>query len=703
MKSLVNHLRFSMFAQLIIIYVTLVLFFLMYIYIQENKLIKYQVNTQFATIEAKLIDSLEYIELISDSLIIREKNYNQNQLELINEILFNHHPFDNYIVLEEGKITHAHKPINNTLNHETLNTLEPETVIITHDILLDHLTAIKCVDEGLHLVFIYDNEMLDLLNLYNTKIIPYSNNNLEDHFTKHSILKVLYMLLGKDILTYKQIKVYNYDYLLATTIKNKNIRDNIISEMTIPFSGSLILLSFIYFLIYYRLYYSINKPLSKFVCSFDNLEVIETDTIAIPKEILTYEEFSLIFDHIKRLIIYVKDAYENALTNLNNELKEADKTNKAKTMFLANMSHEMRTPLNSICGYTQLLKRVGFDNQEKVKEYFEGIYTSSELLLQKINDILDLSKIESNEFCLNERPNDLSQIVKEVHDLLKVQAVNKNIDFEYKIDPKIPQYLNIDSTRLKQVLVNLLSNAIKFTDKGQVKLDIELFGYSNEYVILEYTISDTGVGISKDKIDNIFVPFFQACYGKYPQSGTGLGLTIARDLIRLMGGDINVQSKENVGTIFTFITKFKICDIESIENNNQELSNEYITDLLRSKKILVVEDNVINQIFIKEIFSVYNKKDIEIAYNGLEAVEMCKNKLYDLIFMDVQMPVMNGVEATKIIKQMINYNSIPIIALTANAFTEQIKEYLLIGMDDYLLKPLEIKQFKQILAKHLNK
>lgn len=703
MKSLMNRLRISMFAQLVIIYVTLVLFFLIYIYIKENKYLNYKIYNNYTQIEAKIVESLYDIDLISEKLVNRNKNLNPYDQELIDVLLLNHYPFDNYVLIENAEITYARKPVEIPINSEIINTLNNEGVFISQDLVTNQLLAVKYIDQDKQVIFFYNQEMYDLLAEYHTKIVSSASDLPENYFDKNSFKKIISIIKETDVVTFKKTKFYDCDYLLLTTINSNKILEDILNEMTLPLSYSLIIFSIIYLFFYYRLNQSINIPLDRFVKSIDDLEVIDSDAITLSSSELTYDEFVLIFNHLKRLIVYLKSTYENIITSLNNELKNAEKTNDAKTMFLANMSHEMRTPLNSICGYTQLLKRMGYDNKEKVQEYVECISTSSELLLQKINDILDLSKIESNEFCLNERPNDLAQIVKEVYDLLKVQTQNKNIEFSYNLDPNIPPCLSIDSTRLKQILINLISNAIKFTEKGQVTLEIEVFGYSNDYVILEYTISDTGVGISKDKIDNIFVPFFQACSNKYPNTGTGLGLTIARDLIKLMGGDINVQSKENVGTIFSFITKFKTCDVEKVENHNQELSNEYITELLKGKKILVVEDNVINQIFIKEIFSVYNKSDFDIANNGVEAVEMCKNKLYDIILMDVQMPVMDGVEATKIIKQMVSYQNVPIIALTATGFSEYIKQYLMDGMDDYLLKPLELKKFKNVLAKYLNK
>ncbi|HEY8365484.1 MAG TPA: ATP-binding protein, partial [Haloplasmataceae bacterium] len=351
--------------------------------------------------------------------------------------------------------------------------------------------------------------------------------------------------------------------------------------------------------------------------------------------------------------------------------------------------------------YTQLTQKIGFDNLEKVKEYFENIQNSSDILLQKVNDILDFSKIESKHFKLLEKPTNISKLVKEVYDLLKIQADRKNLNFSYILDPYLPEYLEIDEIRLKQVLINICSNAIKFTDKGSVKMQVKVFGYTNDAIYLEYIISDTGIGIPKDKIDTIFVPFVQANNSNdYP--GTGLGLAIARDIIRLMGGDINVVSKENVGSIFSFITKFKITSYYRQKVSEMiDVDNDTFSALIKDKKILVCEDNLINQVLIKEIFALFNKKDIDIAKDGFEAINKCKDKLYDCILMDIKMPNLNGLEATKIIKNLIQYKNVPIIALTANVFSDQIKEYLLVGMIDYLSKPIDIKKLKNVLYQQL--
>ena len=244
----------------------------------------------------------------------------------------------------------------------------------------------------------------------------------------------------------------------------------------------------------------------------------------------------------------------------------------------------------------------------------------------------------------------------------------------------------IDPTRFKQILINLCSNAIKFTNAGHIKLEIELFGHINNAVILEYRVSDTGEGINKEELNKILVPFVQVGSQVKGHEGTGLGLTITRDLIKLMGGEVQVTSHKNVGTTFTFTTIFKVaegdCEVETMD-----YPDEQIAEIIKERKILIVEDNPINQMLIAE--------------DGLEAIEMCEKNQYDIIFMDIQMPRCDGVEATLKLREMTVYNQVPIVALTANAFSEQVNQYLSLGMNDYLQKPLDIVRLKQVLVNYL--
>ncbi|ERJ13455.1 ATP-binding protein [Haloplasma contractile] len=396
--------------------------------------------------------------------------------------------------------------------------------------------------------------------------------------------------------------------------------------------------------------------------------------------------------------------YEELDVEKEKAMQEAVSANNAKSIFLANMTHEMRTPLNSVIGYTQIINKIGFKNITQVEDYVNRINVSSEILLRKINDILDLSKIEAGQLELNKELAHLREIIHEVYDVLIFQAESKGIEFYFDIDQRIPEQLIFDHTRLKQILLNLCTNAIKFTETGSVSISAELFNHLGNELIIDWKVKDTGCGMPKDKLGGIFVPFTQVNQTDQ-KTGTGLGLAITKDLIELMGGSISVSSKVGVGTIFSFTTILnQVETVEEFQENRiptKEVSQETVTKRLKDKKILVVEDNNINQVLIIEIFSLYNKSDIEIVNNGKEGLEACRNKQYDLIFMDIQMPVMNGIKATEEIRKLELYESTPIIALTANAFKNQLEVYIEDGMNECLAKPIEIERLEEILMRFL--
>ncbi|MDF2699209.1 MAG: multi-sensor hybrid histidine kinase [Haloplasmataceae bacterium] len=506
-----------------------------------------------------------------------------------------------------------------------------------------------------------------------------------------------------NLTTYSKLKIFETEFNLISTIKVSYIIEKLFLNSYLTFIISLIMLIISIILINRKIDHLTNKPYKLFINDLEKLTDLNYNSITVIENHQKHIEYSKILTEFKKICLYNDNEQKKLIEEYEEKLQLAVESNKSKSLFLANMSHEMRTPLNAIIGYTQLSKKVGFEDKDKIKEYFDSINTSSEILLQKINDILDLSKIEAKQFDLHHKPTNLRSLVKELYDLLLIQAELKKLEFTYYIDPQIPKFLDMDGTRLKQVLLNICINAIKFTEKGYVKLEIELFGYTNESIVLDYRVIDSGCGIPKDKIDKIFLPFVQIDNNNSRQVGTGLGLTISQDIIRLMGGVITVTSKENEGSIFTFTTIFKVSELEIHDiNTNNEVSNELFEKIIKNKKILIAEDNIINQIFMKEIFSVYKKNDIDFASDGLEAINMVKNKKYDIIFMDIQMPKMSGIEATIHIRKMQFNNNILIIALTANAFSEQISEYLEIGMTDFLPKPIDIQKLKKMVIKYIN-
>ncbi|MBF0120848.1 MAG: response regulator [Desulfobacterales bacterium] len=376
------------------------------------------------------------------------------------------------------------------------------------------------------------------------------------------------------------------------------------------------------------------------------------------------------------------------------ELKKAkiaaEASTLAKTIFLSNMSHEIRTPMTAIIGSSKLL--LDIMNTPEQKKYLNIINTAGNNLLTIINDILDLSKIEAGKIDIDHQYVDLSELLNDVRNILYPLALSKGIEIIYgKPDKNFP-VIKTDPVRLKQVLLNLGYNAVKFTYQGTVSINVSIEEETDTFITLCFSVKDTGIGITHDKIDQLFKPFSQISKVKF--SGTGLGLVISKKIVELIGGSIHVESYENKGSNFWFIIPFeKGSIIQSIQGTNENIP----IDL----KILLAEDNIFNQEVIKGFLK--NHK-LTVVENGKEAVKILQNKSFDVILMDIQMPEMDGLTATKIIRDInslvINHN-IPIIAMTAYAMKEDRDLCLQNGMNGYLSKPIKPQLLNEELRRVL--
>lgn len=410
------------------------------------------------------------------------------------------------------------------------------------------------------------------------------------------------------------------------------------------------------------------------------------------------------------------EATNFTLANTNKALEHAkelsEQANELKSAFVANISHEIRTPLTAILGFTEQVI-ADMPSSRYQMDLLGRVLKSGKHLLALINDILDLSKIESNKLELEIEQLDVFELFDEVISLLSAQAAEKSIEFEFNHCYPLPRYIRTDATRLKQILLNLASNAIKFTEKGFIHIDVKYLKSSEQ---LEVIVEDSGIGMSDDVIERIFAPFVQADVSISRKfGGTGLGLVISKSLANLLGGDIQVSSEEGKGSKFTVTFSTSVDDVEvetpiigsllelAQEDKNKRqkqmsMASQRAEKIALSGRVLVAEDVEDNQylfgLLLKSINIPY-----EIVENGQLAVEKALTEEYDLIFMDMQMPIMGGIEATQLLRQA--GVETPIYALTANVMREDLDKHIAAGCDGTVAKPIEKKEFYDVLKKHL--
>jgi PAS domain S-box-containing protein len=433
----------------------------------------------------------------------------------------------------------------------------------------------------------------------------------------------------------------------------------------------------------------------------------------IIKDNTEFTVFEVRFNTFEQTTIWVecRISYQNALLFFNIsdishtksyqeqliKLKDAaEHGKKVKENFLANMSHELRTPIGGIIGLTDMLKKTQVTDQQS--NMLELLDTSSQSLLGVINDVLDISKIEAGKFSIVQSPGNLIELLNSVFNLLKFKADKKSIDLILEVADDIPEYIMVDSLRLNQILMNLLSNAINFTERGHVKLKVQVLKRSGDAVKLKFSIEDTGIGIPANKIKSIFDSFEQAekntskTYG-----GTGLGLAIVKKLVELKGGELNVSSKIGKGSIFSFV------NWHTVVSKPQDGSADALVAEMKpfqNISMLVAEDNLVNQFMLAKLLKDWNV-EFDMVDNGRKALEKLREKNYDLVLMDTHMPEMNGYIAARAIRMGFEEpkRSVPILSLSASALEKEHNEALAAGMNDALSKPFKPLQLYEKIAR----
>ena len=416
------------------------------------------------------------------------------------------------------------------------------------------------------------------------------------------------------------------------------------------------------------------------------------------------------YQDVTGYIITVTDLSERIgyITKLEQAIRDAESANKAKTTFLANMSHEIRTPMNAIIGFAELALKQKVAKQ--VREYIQGIHLASRNLLAIINDILDITKIESGKMEVVPASYYTADLLDDVSLIISQQARKKGLAFFMKTDENIPTQLYGDKVRIRGALINILNNAVKYTNEGSVSFEIKILSRTDEKVGISFIISDTGVGIKEEDMGNLFKSFERLNQQfHYGVEGSGLGLAIAKSYINLMGGDILVESVYGEGSVFTINLEQEVLDPKPLQHRftieREHAQEEPESQLLiRDTRVLLVDDNQINLMVAKGLLSSYGLM-VDTDSSGAEAIELCRDIHYPIVFLDQMMPEMDGIEAMKEIRKLDDYykkdGEARIIVLTANAIRGSRQMLMQEGFDEYLGKPMNLKQLERILTSYI--
>lgn len=408
----------------------------------------------------------------------------------------------------------------------------------------------------------------------------------------------------------------------------------------------------------------------------------------------------ILFERFKSL--EQERSLDDMLRVVESKVDEARNAAKSKSEFLSNMSHEIRTPINAVLGMNEMISRESDNDQ--ISEYSRNIASSGNMLLALINDILDLSKIESGKVAIIRVEYQLSTVCNDLMNMIKERASKKNLGLKLKINPQIPNYLYGDEVRIRQIILNLLTNAVKYTDEGTITLDVDFVRRSKGQIDLSFSVKDTGRGIKKQDINKLFNSFQRLEEAKNKNiEGTGLGLAIVGGYVKLMYGKIDVVSDYGKGSEFIVTIPQRVVKQDEIGefdfkfNKPAAKGKAYKPSFVAPKaKILAVDDNNMNLLVVKNLLK-STKIRIDFAHGGQECIDKVKNELYDVILLDHMMPEMDGTECLRIMKEENLKKKIPVIALTANALSGAKEEYIKLGFDDYLSKPIVPLELENML------